>query len=138
MNYKEHELACAEASGDVDIMLDAANIRIRTLEAVLARIVDTAHPHYPVYHPAFEEARKPKNWEEGYLELVEDRHICLWSEDRTFKWTVAFFHKGRDGFDLHFVGDRPLDARVNWDHFRELVVIGQRLADEEFKNQLHR
>ena len=68
------------------------------------------------------------------LELCADHHICLWSEDGKFKWTVAYFAKGSEGYDLRFVGDRPLDSRVNWDHFRELVILGQRLADDEWES----
>ena len=67
------------------------------------------------------------------LELTEDLHICLWSSDGKFKWTVAFFCEGKEGYDLRFVGDRPLDSRVDWVHFRELVILGQRLADERFE-----
>lgn len=66
------------------------------------------------------------------LELNDNLHICLWSEDGKCKWTVAYFLKGKEGYDLHFVGDRPLDSRVNWEHFRELVILGQRIADERF------
>ena len=58
MNHKEFESACEEAQGDADTMLGAANMRIRTLERVLARLVDTTHPHCPVDHPAFEVARE--------------------------------------------------------------------------------
>jgi hypothetical protein len=69
------------------------------------------------------------------LELTKDHHICLWSADGKFKWTVAYFEKGAEGFDLRFVGDRPLDSRVDWDHFRELVILGQRLADETWAGE---
>jgi hypothetical protein len=69
------------------------------------------------------------------LELREDHHICLWSEDGKFKWTVALFEKGSEGFSLRFIGDRPLDSRVNWEHFRELVILGQRLADEAWERE---
>ena len=55
-------------------------------------------------------------------------------KDGKFKWTVAYFAKGSEGYDLRFVGDRPLDSRVNWDHFRELVILGQRLADDEWES----
>jgi len=67
------------------------------------------------------------------LELNDDLHICLWSDDGKYKWTVAYFFASKEGYDLHFVGDRPLDSRVNWDHFRELVILGQRLADDRFR-----
>ena len=66
------------------------------------------------------------------LELTADHHICLWSEDGKFKWTVAYFAENDEGRYLRFVGDRPLDSRVNWEHFRELVILGQRLADDEW------
>lgn len=80
----------------------------------------------------YKPVEKPRRYP---LELCDNHHICLWSQDGKFKWTVAYFHKGKEGFDLQFVGDRPLDSRVNWDHFRELVILGQRLADEEFDSE---
>lgn len=69
------------------------------------------------------------------LELCSDHHICLWSEDGKFKWTIAYFVKHKEGYDLTFIGDRPLDSRVNWDHFRELVTLGQQFADKEWENE---
>jgi hypothetical protein len=42
---------------------------------------------------------------------VQDKaEICQWSEDNTCKWTVAVFDKTKDGYDLRWVGDRPLKA----------------------------
>jgi hypothetical protein len=69
------------------------------------------------------------------LELGDDLHICLWSEDGKFKWTVAYFVVDSEGYNLHFVGERPFDPRVNWDHFRELSILGQRLANERFEKR---
>lgn len=69
------------------------------------------------------------------LELGEDLHICLWSEGGGYKCTIACFVRDDEGYYLKFVGNRPLDTRVNWDHFRELVILGQRLADERFSKQ---
>lgn len=67
------------------------------------------------------------------LELDKRLHINLWSPCGSYKWTIAIFRNdGEEGFDLWFLADRPLDERVNWDHFRELIVQGQRLADERF------
>jgi hypothetical protein len=69
------------------------------------------------------------------LELGDDLHICLWSDDGKFKWTVAYFVVDSEGYNLHFVGERPFDQRVNWDHFRELLILGQRLANERFEKR---
>jgi hypothetical protein len=80
----------------------------------------------------YQPLEKPRRYP---LELNDTLHICLWSEDGKFKWTIAFFYKGKEGYNLHFVGDRPLDSRVNWDHFRELVILGQRLADQRFEQE---
>lgn len=67
------------------------------------------------------------------LELTASLHICLWSDNGAYKWTIAYFVAGKEGYDLQFVGDRPLDDRVNWDHFRELVVQGDRIAQKRFQ-----
>mgnify|MGYP001577330234 CR=1 FL=1 len=72
------------------------------------------------------------------LELNDGLHICLWSEYGKFKWTIAYFLEDSEGYDLKFVEDRPLDERVNWSHFRELIVQGQRLADELFISERER
>ena len=85
----------------------------------------------PLSKKWYKPLEKPRRYP---LELNDDLHICLWSEDGKFKWTVAYFNKGKEGYGLHFVGDRPLDSRVNWDHFRECVILGQRLADERFES----
>ena len=89
--------------------------------------LNTPIANHRYYKPLEQPRRYP-------LELNESLHICLWSEDGKFKWTIAYFYRGKEGYDLQFVGDRPLDSRVNWDHFRELVILGQRLADEAFEN----
>ena len=83
------------------------------------------HEHY---HPLEEPRRYP-------LELGKDLHICLWDVHGKFKWTIAYFIADKEGYDLHFVGDRPLDGRVDWEHFRELVVQGQQIADRRFKRR---
>lgn len=59
------------------------------------------------------------------LELCPYGHICLWAINGEMKWTIAYLHSDQEGdFDLQFVGDRPLDIRVNWLHFRECVEQG--------------
>ena len=56
--------------------------------------------------------------------------IGLWSEGGEHSWLIAYWIINSDGADLKFVGNRPLDPRVNWSHFRELVATGQKIADQ--------
>ena len=60
--------------------------------------------------------------------------IVLWSEDGTSCWTIAWWTKGCEGYELSFVGDRPLDKRVKWKAFKRCVKQGQKIADEMFNN----
>lgn len=83
------------------------------------------------YNPQEQEPRYP-------LELTPDLHICLWAEDAMTKWTIALWRRDSEGYDLHFIGDRPFDPRVNWEHFRELIVQGQRIADKRFSAEEER
>jgi hypothetical protein len=69
------------------------------------------------------------------LELTSNLHICLWDEYGQYKWTIALFEHGREGYSLRWVGDRPLDPRVDWEKFGEAVRQGQRMADELFKQE---
>lgn len=69
------------------------------------------------------------------LELNDNLHICLWSEGSTHKWTIAYWARDKEGYYLKFVGDRPLDERVNWTHFKMLIRFGQEVADERFKQE---
>jgi hypothetical protein len=59
--------------------------------------------------------------------------ITLWSTDGTHCWTIGHWRRHSEGYDLVFLGSRPLDTRVDWVMLREVVVIGQALADERFK-----
>jgi hypothetical protein len=69
------------------------------------------------------------------LELRDDGHICLWSENGEYKWTIALFNRHKEGYDLTFVGDRPLDPRVNWTHFREIIEQGQSMHDRMYRDE---
>lgn len=69
------------------------------------------------------------------LELCDNLHICLWDESGKFKWTIAFFEADREGHDLRFVGNRPLDFRVDWMDFGDLVRQGQAIADQRFAKE---
>jgi hypothetical protein len=69
------------------------------------------------------------------LELTDDLHICLWDSKGEYKLTVAYWIDGEEGYDLHFVGDRPLDKRVDWQAFKSVVRQGQLIADNRFNEK---
>jgi hypothetical protein len=80
---------------------------------------------------------KAKDWRissEGSLplELTKENHICLWSADETYKWTIGYFELEGEGPRFKFVGERPMDARVDWEKFRELIKLGYALAWHKF------
>ncbi len=77
------------------------------------------------YHPLEQPTRYP-------LELTANHHICLWAQNGEYKWTIAYFAHDKEGVQLVFVGDRPLDKRVNWQHFEQCVRQGQKLADAKW------
>ena len=67
------------------------------------------------------------------LELTHrDLHICLWSESECYKWTIGYFEFDSEGPRFKFVGERPMDARVDWEKFRELIKLGYALAWHKF------
>lgn len=82
------------------------------------------------YHPLEDPPRYP-------LELCDNHRleICLWDEHGTSKCTIAAFEGDKEGYELKFVGSRPLDKRVSWKHFRKLVKQGQKIADKKFKKE---
>jgi hypothetical protein len=64
--------------------------------------------------------------------------ILLWSPDGTHCWTIAWWTKDSEGYELSFIGDRPLDKRVKWKAFKKCVKQGQAIADEMFNNGIER
>jgi len=73
---------------------------------------------------------------EGYpLELSENLHIHLWAENGEYKWTIAMWIRGKEGYSLEFIGGRPLDKRVKWKAFKKLIKQGQKLADKRFSKE---
>ena len=71
------------------------------------------------------------------LELTDDLHICLWSESAEYKWTIAYWVKNKEGYDLQFVGNRPLSERVKWKTFKNLIKKGQKKADKKWKKECY-
>ena len=78
------------------------------------------------------------------LELNENLHICLWDEEGKYKWTIALWAKGKEGYSLEFIGARPLNERVKWKKLKAIIEQGQAIADkrfdaeQEFQNANHR
>ena len=67
------------------------------------------------------------------LELThKDLHICLWSECECYKWTIGYFEFDKEGPRFKFVGERPMDVRVDWVAFKELIKLGYALAWHKF------
>lgn len=48
--------------------------------------------------------------------------ICQWAVDDSSRWTVATFEKTKDGWDLCWVGDRPL--RCKRKEFYDCAKVG--------------
>ena len=75
----------------------------------------------------------PLNHPKRYpLELDNRLHICLWGETGQSTWTTAYFVNDKEGPELKFVGDRPLDRRVDWDDLRVVVELGYCIAKERW------
>jgi len=66
------------------------------------------------------------------LEITDNLHICQWANDNGMKWTIAHWVKHKEGYNLQFTGDRPLDIRIRWNLFKQLIIIGQAIADYKF------
>ena len=110
------------------------------LQEIAIRICESVLPK-----PKKLEHYKPLENPPAYpLELNDDLHICLWSEDGTYKWTIALWTKGKEGYSLEFVGARPLNERVKWKKLKAIIEQGQAIADkrfdaeQEFQNANHR
>lgn len=61
--------------------------------------------------------------------------IILWSEDGSGCFSIAWWQRDNEGYELSFVGDRPLDKRVKWKAFKRCVKQGQKIADEMFRKE---
>ena len=81
---------------------------------------------------------KAKDWRissEGLLplELTKENHICLWSADETYKWTIGYFEFDSEAPRFKFVGERPMDARVDWVAFKELIKLGYAFTNHKYQ-----
>lgn len=51
--------------------------------------------------------------------------ICQWAEDNDHQWSIAYFNRSSDGWDLKFVGNRPLKLdTTQWLDFKRVVTEG--------------
>ncbi len=83
----------------------------------------------------YKPVENPPRWPLELRATVNGPEILLWAEDGRHGWVIASWRYGSEGPNLYWVSDRPLDPRVNWTHFRELVATGQRIAQEVWKQQ---
>ena len=66
-----------------------------------------------------------KSTDSFYPLELSGNHICLWNENGDSKYTIALFEKDNDGCnDLRFIGDRPMDERVDQINFFALIELG--------------
>jgi hypothetical protein len=59
--------------------------------------------------------------------------IVKWNngtDEKEHCFTLAYWNKGKEGYDLKFVGSRPFD--VNGELFMKLAKQGQQMLDEVF------
>lgn len=47
-------------------------------------------------------------------------------------YVIAYFENTSEGYNLRFVGDRPLGESVNWKEFGKLIKIGYRKLGEYY------
>ncbi len=55
---------------------------------------------------------------------LDHAEICQWGDKNGHKWTIAYFQPHSEGYDLKFVGERPLVKGVRWLEFKKLVRLG--------------
>lgn len=70
------------------------------------------------------------------LELTKDLEICLWFiGEKSYKIVIAYWVKTTEGYELKFVGARPLEKGVKWKHLEQLIRQGQRMADKRWHKE---
>jgi hypothetical protein len=70
--------------------------------------------------------------------LLDGEHITAelieWMDEKSC-YVIAYWKKGKEGYDLIFVGDRPFDNSVNARTFMKIAEIGQTVLDIGFINE---
>ena len=60
--------------------------------------------------------------------------IVKWCSDdgKEYCYTIAFWNKNKESYDLKFVGNRPFDKDINSKLFMKLAKQGQQILDNPF------
>lgn len=69
-------------------------------------------------------------------ESSRNAEIVRWQESEKlgkFCYTLAWWIKDKEGYNLQFIGDRPLASEVDKDDFWALVHYGQKICDAKFE-----
>lgn len=48
-------------------------------------------------------------------------------------YTIVFYEKDSEGYNVHFVGSRPFSEEIDKDAFWKLLQFGQTICDAVFK-----
>jgi hypothetical protein len=92
------------------------------------------NPEIPEPQAAVRGAYRPQEIPRRYpLELTPDLHVCLWFADGSAKYTM--WVDSEEGPEFRFVGDRPLDSRINWEHLRDVIRQGQSMAEVRWRRR---
>ena len=70
------------------------------------------------------------------LESSRNAEIIRWQDSKDFGktcYTLAWWIKDKEGYNIQFLGDRPLSYEVDQDYFWELVKYGQKICEAKFQ-----
>lgn len=71
------------------------------------------------------------------IQQTQDQRVSLvryFSDDPDSTcYVLAWWVKGKEGYTLEFIGDRPFHTEVDKDLFWEMVKFGQSYLDAEFE-----
>ena len=71
----------------------------------------------------------------GYHEIVSWFSHDLLGKRTMSCYTLAYWVRDGEGYDLRFVGGRPLEDSVNWERFGKLAKRGQKILDKKVENE---
>ena len=52
-----------------------------------------------------------------------------------YSYTIAFWKRDSEGYNIVFVGSRPFDDEVNWQSLQILLMEGQRYLDIKYNEE---
>lgn len=75
----------------------------------------------------------------GRIALDDRLHICVHEE--SYRYSIAYFDKQSEGYDLKFVGSRPFDyeSDMEWGEisFMEFAKLAQQIVDFKYDAECH-